>query len=63
MHNVCAGKSGRLARFGEKLFDPVQIFRGGLIPVMTMGAFFMLDMMLLGLGKQTSVMTAIFRKA
>jgi 2-polyprenyl-3-methyl-5-hydroxy-6-metoxy-1,4-benzoquinol methylase len=63
MHNVCQGSNGALAKLGRKLFDPIRVFRGGLIPTAVMTTFFLLDMSLIGLGKQTSVMTAILRKS
>jgi SAM-dependent methyltransferase len=62
MHNVCASRTGAMARLGEKLFDPVRIFRFGLVPTSTMAMFFLFDRALLALGRQTSVMTAIFKK-
>jgi 2-polyprenyl-3-methyl-5-hydroxy-6-metoxy-1,4-benzoquinol methylase len=62
-HNVCVAKSGTLARWGAALFDPVEIFRGGLGPTAILGTFWLVDMGFIALRRQTSVMTAIFRKA
>ena len=62
-HNICMAKTGGLAAWGRKLFDPVKIFRGGLGPTAILGAFWFLDMGFMALRKQTSVMTGIFKKA
>jgi 2-polyprenyl-3-methyl-5-hydroxy-6-metoxy-1,4-benzoquinol methylase len=62
MHNVSLSSTKRLARLGRKIFDPVKIFRGGLTPTFVMTFFFFFDAALKMLGKETSVMTAIFKK-
>jgi len=62
MHNVCAARTGRIAAFGERIFNPIRIFRGGGVPTIILGAFWILDETLLLLRNQTSVMSAIFRK-
>lgn len=62
-HNVCMARTGRLAEFGRKIFDPVRIFRGGPSATAVMGAFWLLDMGALLLRRQTSVMTGIFQKS
>ena len=61
-HNICAAKTGRLAEWGRKIFDPVKIFRGGIGPAAILGAFWFVDMGFILLRMQTSVMTGIFRK-
>jgi 2-polyprenyl-3-methyl-5-hydroxy-6-metoxy-1,4-benzoquinol methylase len=63
MHNIAHGSKSPIARWGRKIFDPIKVFRGGLIPTTIMTSFFLLDVMLRAVGKQTSVMTAIFKKA
>lgn len=62
MHNVCAARGSSVGKIGEKLFDPVKIFRGGLLPTAIMSVFFLLDRAFIALGRETSVMTAIFKK-
>jgi len=50
MHNVCVGKdAGFFSRLGRAIFDPVRIFRGGLVSTGAMGAFFLLDVSLMAL--------------
>lgn len=63
MHNISRQSDGWFARLGRKIFDPIRVFRGGLGPTMVMATFFLLDVGLIAIGKQTSVQTAIFRKA
>ena len=63
MHNLSLASTKRLARLGRAIFDPVKIFRGGLTPTLVMTFFFFVDATLKILGKETSVMTAIFKKA
>ena len=63
MHNVTLARTSWLAKLGQTIFDPVKIFRGGLMPTLVLTFFFGVDALLRLLGKQTSVMTAIFKKA
>ena len=46
----------------ERLFDPVRIFRGGMVATVLLAAFYALDRLALALGAETSVMTAVFEK-
>lgn len=61
-HNMSLKTGGALGRLGEKIFDPIQIFRGGLVPTCTMGFFYLLDRALILTTGQSNVMTAIFKK-
>jgi 2-polyprenyl-3-methyl-5-hydroxy-6-metoxy-1,4-benzoquinol methylase len=61
-HNICMARTGLLAEWGRKIFDPIKIFRDGLGPTAILGAFWFLDMGILCLKMQTSVMTGIFKK-
>jgi 2-polyprenyl-3-methyl-5-hydroxy-6-metoxy-1,4-benzoquinol methylase len=63
MHNICEGRTDVFGRLGRWIFDPVRIFRGGMISTLAMGVFYIVDRALLALPRQTSVMTAIFRRA
>lgn len=61
-HNFCMARTGRLAAWGRKIFDPVKIFKGG-GPTAILGVLWFVDYGLMCLRKQMSVMTAIFKKA
>lgn len=62
LHNVSLRGSGTVARFFQRVFDPVRIFKGGPVSTVVMIQFFLLDFLMLRLGRQTSVMTGIFSK-
>jgi hypothetical protein len=46
-----------------KVFDPIRIFRGGMMSAIPMAAFYLLNISLLALRKQTSAVMAIFKRA
>lgn len=62
LHNLSLKYNNFLGKIGQKLFNPIRIFRGGLIPTCVLGFFTIFDMLLLKTTKRTSVMTVIFRK-
>lgn len=61
-HNLSLRRNGFARRLGQRLFDPLKIFRGGMIPTLVMGNFFMLDLALLAISRHSTVMTVIFKK-
>jgi 2-polyprenyl-3-methyl-5-hydroxy-6-metoxy-1,4-benzoquinol methylase len=63
VHNISLSSTRRIARIGRNIFDPIKIFRGGLTPTMIMTTFLFVDLILKVIGRETSVMTAIFKKA
>jgi 2-polyprenyl-3-methyl-5-hydroxy-6-metoxy-1,4-benzoquinol methylase len=62
LHNVAMKYNNFLGRFGQWLFDPVKIFRKGIIPFTLLGFFTIFDSILIKLTGRSSVMTIIFRK-
>ncbi len=62
LHNVSLKYNNFLGRIGRKLFDPIKIFRGGMLPFFLLGVFTVVDLVLIKLTKRSSVMTVIFRK-
>lgn len=62
LHNVFLQYDNRVGRFGQWLFDPLRIFRKGIIPFCLLSFFTVLDSMILKLTGRSSVMTIIFRK-
>lgn len=61
-NNLCRAHNGWAARIGRKIFDPVAIFGGGILPTLAMSGCFLLDLTLLTLFKKSSTMTMLFRK-
>ena len=62
MHNISLANEGLLASAGKRIFDPIRIFRGGIVPTIVLGLFHILDRTMIAMGKSTSVMTEVFRK-
>lgn len=62
LNNICRASGNPLAKYVGKLFNPVRVFRGGLVPAATLAAFFVLDTAMIAFGRPTSVMMAIFKK-
>ncbi len=62
LHNVSMQYNNFLGKFGQWLFNPVRIFRKGIIPFTLLGFFTVLDSILIKLTGRSSVMTIIFRK-
>ncbi len=62
MHNLFFQSNNLFGRMGKRFFDPVKIFRGGVVPFCLLGFFTLLDLMLIKLSGRSSVMTVIFRK-
>ena len=62
MHNIALSRKGWPWHHLDRMFDPIAIFKGGLWFKALLAAFWCLDRAALALGRQTSVMTALFRK-
>lgn len=62
LHNFFLKHNNMLGRACQRLFDPVRIFRGGLIPASLLGFFTIVDLLIMKTTGRTSVMTVIFRK-
>lgn len=62
MHNLSLERGGVIGRMGRVLFDPVRIFRSGLVSSAMLGFFWLWDIAQIKLTGRSSVMTAIFQK-
>ena len=61
-HNLAVGKPGSLSRAMERMFSPLDVFRGGIKAFMLLATFTVLDMLVLASTGKTSNMMAIFQK-
>jgi SAM-dependent methyltransferase len=62
LHNVSLRKSGWMARIGQRLFAPLDVFGGGSKAFLMLAAGTLADMIVYATTRRTSNMMAVFRK-